>query len=107
MILFNNLLNIFFSILLLNGVGHMIKDHSDSERGNTLLPFNGLFFRLAPGGFLYAPRTDNDNTYQGFWYTTYETLAGMTNSSVGPPRGMDSMARRSMSYHGPRLARHI
>ena len=25
-------------ILRLYGVGHMVKDHSDSERGNTLLP---------------------------------------------------------------------
>ena len=32
-VLFNDALNTFY--LLLNGVGHMVKDHSDSERGNT------------------------------------------------------------------------
>ena len=30
-------------ILRLYGVGHMVKDHSDSERGNPLLPHMLLF----------------------------------------------------------------
>ena len=33
------------SILRLYGVGHMVKDHSDSERGNPLLP-HGLLFPI-------------------------------------------------------------
>ena len=37
--LFNDALNTFY--LRLYGVGHMVKDHSDSERGN-LLPPHGL-----------------------------------------------------------------
>ena len=35
-ILFNDALNTFY--LRLYGVGHMVKDHSDSERGNPLPP---------------------------------------------------------------------
>ena len=39
--LFNDTLNTFY--LRLYGIGHMIKDHSDSERGNTLPPHRLLF----------------------------------------------------------------
>ena len=35
-VLFNDALNTFY--LRLHGVGHMVKDHSDSERGNPLPP---------------------------------------------------------------------
>ena len=35
-VLFNDALNTFY--LRLYGVGHMVKDHSDSERGNALPP---------------------------------------------------------------------
>ena len=40
-VLFNDALNTFY--LRLYGVRHMVKDHSDSERGNPLLP-HGLLF---------------------------------------------------------------
>ena len=46
-ILFNNALNTFY--LRLYGVGHMVKDHSDSERGN-LLPRHGLLFPISSKG---------------------------------------------------------
>ena len=42
--LFNNTLNTFY--IQLYGVGHMVKDHSDSEKGNPLLPLHGLLFLL-------------------------------------------------------------
>ena len=38
--IFNDALNTFY--LQLYGVEHMIKDHSDSEKGNPLPPFRGL-----------------------------------------------------------------
>ena len=41
-------------ILRLYGVGHMVKDDSDSEGGNPLPP-HGLFFRLTARVLLYAP----------------------------------------------------
>ena len=43
--LFNDTLITFY--LWLYGVGHMVKNHSDSERGNPLLP-HGLLFLYAP-----------------------------------------------------------
>ena len=48
-VLFNDTLNTFY--LWLYGVGHMVKNHSDSEKGN-LCCYMGYFFRLAKG-FLY------------------------------------------------------
>ena len=50
-VLFNDTLNTFY--LRLYGFKHMVKDHSDSERGNPLLP-HGLLFRLAARVLLYA-----------------------------------------------------
>ena len=48
-VLFNDALNIFF--LRLYGVRHMVKDHSDSKRGNPLLP-HGLLFPISSKGSL-------------------------------------------------------
>ena len=43
----------FNTYLRLYGVRHMVKDHSDSEKGNPLPP-HGLSFRLAAMVPLYA-----------------------------------------------------
>ena len=51
--LFNDALNTFFN-LRLYGVRHMVKDHSDSERGYS--------FRLAARVLLYASSHTQDNT---------------------------------------------
>ena len=59
----------------LYGVGHMVKDHSDSERGNPLPPQRF---------FLYASSHRQDNTYHGLCYTSRGALAGTRNSSMGP-----------------------
>ena len=48
-VLFNDALNTFY--LWLYGVRHMVKDHSDSERGN-LLPPHGLLFPINSKGSL-------------------------------------------------------
>ena len=45
--LFNDALNTFY--LQLYGVGHMVKDHSDSERGN---PLPLLFLINSKGSFI-------------------------------------------------------
>ena len=57
--LFNDALNTFY--LWLNGVTHMVTDHSDSERGNPLPPHTdiGYSFRLAARVLLYASSQDN------------------------------------------------
>ena len=43
-VLFNNTLNTFYL--------HMVKDHSDSERGNLLLPHGLLFLINSKGSFI-------------------------------------------------------
>ena len=62
----------------------MIKDHSDSEKGNPLPPHR-LLYRLTPRVLLYAPSHRQDNTYHGLCYTSHGALAGTRNSSMGPP----------------------
>ena len=48
MFLFNDALNTFY--LRLYGVRHMVKDHSDSDRGNQLPP-HGLLFSINSKGY--------------------------------------------------------
>ena len=47
-VLFNEALNAFY--LRLYGVRHMVKDHSDSKRGNPLPPLHGLLFPISSKG---------------------------------------------------------
>ena len=49
-VLFNDALNTFY--LRLYGVGHMVKDHSDGERGNPLPPHGLLFTINSKGSFI-------------------------------------------------------
>ena len=50
MFLFNDALNTFY--LWSYGARHMVKDHLDSERENTL-PSHGLLFLIICNGFFY------------------------------------------------------
>ena len=49
-VLFNDALNTFY--LRLYGVTHMVKDHSDTERGNPLPPHRLLFPISSKGSFI-------------------------------------------------------
>ena len=49
-VLFNDTLNIFY--LRLYGVRHMVKDHSDSEKGNPLPPHRLLLSINSKGSFI-------------------------------------------------------
>ena len=49
-VLFNDALNTFY--LRLYGVRHMVKDHSDSEKGNLLPPHRLLFPISSKGSFI-------------------------------------------------------
>ena len=73
-----------YSYLWLYGVGHMVQDHSDSERANPLPP-HGLLFPINTRVILYAPFHRQDNTYHGLCYTSHGALAGTRNSSMSPP----------------------
>ena len=50
MFLFNDTLNTFY--LWLYGVRHMVKDNSDSEKGNLLPPHRLLFLISSKGSFI-------------------------------------------------------
>ena len=49
-VLINDALNTFY--LRLYGVTHMVKDHSESERGNLLPPHGLLFLISSKGSFI-------------------------------------------------------
>ena len=55
-VLFNDALNTFY--LQLHGIRLMVKDHSDSKRGNPLPPHGLLFLISSKGSFIYIiPQT--------------------------------------------------
>ena len=58
----------------LYGVGDMVKDHSDSERGNLLSP-HGLLFPISSKGFFYMHHPTNRTTH------TRKSLVGAGHSS--------------------------
>ena len=69
-VLFNDALKTFD--LRLYGVGHMVKDHSDSERENPLPPHGLLFPISSKGSFICTiPQT----TYHSLVYTSRGALA--------------------------------
>ena len=70
--------------LRLYGIGHMITDHSDSER-ETCCRHMGYSFRLTARDLLYALSHRHDRTYHSLCYTSRGALAGTRNSSKGPP----------------------
>ena len=71
--------------LRLCGIGHIVKDHSYSEREETHCRHMGYSFRLAARVLLYALSHRQDNTYHGLCYISHGALDGMRNISVGPP----------------------
>ena len=75
--LFNDTLNTFY--LWLYGIRHMVKYHTDSERGNPLPP-HGLLFSARV--LLYTPSHRQDCTYHSLCYTSRGALAGMRNICV-------------------------
>ena len=54
----------------------MVKDHSDSKRGNSLPPLHGLLFSISTNVLLYAPCHRRDGTYYGLSYTSHRAVAG-------------------------------
>ena len=60
-VLFNDALNTFH--LQLYGIRHMVKDHSDSERGKLLPPLHGLLFLISSKGSFICTSTGWNNGY--------------------------------------------
>ena len=66
-----NALNTFY--LQLHCVGHVVKNHSDSERGNPLLPLHWLFFMISSKvSFMWTSHIKH-STYHGLCYTKFKT----------------------------------
>ena len=78
-VLFNDILNTLY--LQLYGIGHLVKNHTDSERGNPLPPY-GLLFQ----GFcsMHHPTERKAHT-MAFVTPVVGALAGMRNSLMGSP----------------------
>ena len=53
----------------------MLKDHSDSERGNPLPP-RGLLFPINSKGYFICNIPQEDSTYHGLCYISRGALAG-------------------------------
>ena len=62
----------------LYGVRHMVKDHSDSEKGNPLPPHR-LLFPINSKGYFLAPSHRQDSICHGLCYTSRGALAGTRN----------------------------
>ena len=62
----------------------MVEDYS--VRGNPLPPLHELLFLISSkGSFLYAHSHRWHRTYHSLCCTSCGALAGMKNSSIGPP----------------------
>ena len=68
--------------------GYMVKDHSDSQIGNLLLPLHGLLFSISR----------QDSTYHGLYYTSPGTLTGLRNSSIVRDRCNDLSQHMQLLY---------
>ena len=66
-VLFHDVLNTF--ILQLNGIGHMVKDYSNSERENLLPPLHKLLFPIIRD-LIYTQSHRQDSTHHGLCYTS-------------------------------------
>ena len=60
-VLFNDALNIFY--LRLYGVRHMVKDHSDSEKGNLLPPHRLLLLINSKGSFICTREREREKCF--------------------------------------------
>ena len=81
-------------ILRLYGVRHMVKDHTDSDRGNPIEDNSkGSFYmhhptdRITHTTAFVTPVVPHrpDSTYHGLWYISRGTLDRIRTSSLGPP----------------------
>ena len=70
-VLFNDALNTFY--LRLYGIGHMVKDHRDNQRGNLLPALHGLLFLISSKIF-YMHHTKDRIAYTSLCYTSHGTL---------------------------------
>ena len=88
-VLFNDALNTFY--LRLNGVRHMVKNHSISEIGNPKPPHELL---------LYASSHRQDNTYHGLYCTAVKHWPEREIAQGVQHEGSSHCTMSERSYHG-------
>ena len=92
--LFNDTLNTFY--LRLYGVRHMVKDHSESERGNQLPP-HGLLFPINSKGYFICTIPDRIAQTMPFVKSVLGLWLEWEIFSICLPRGMDPKINHTMS----------
>ena len=100
-VLFNDTLNTFY--LQLYGVTHMVKDHSDSERGNPLPPHGLLFPISSKGSFICTIPQTGQHIPQRLLHLSWSTVWNEKQPNGSTPRRIDPTTHRTMSersYHG-------
>ena len=76
----------------------MVKDHSNSERGNPQPPLYGLLLPMSSKSSFICSIHRQGSTYPDLCYNTSRgTLTGTGNGSVGPSWGIDPTTHRTMS----------
>ena len=63
--------------------GYMVEDHSDSERGNLMLP-HGLLFPINSHGSFICTTPQTDNTYHGLCYISCGSLVAFKGVRFSP-----------------------
>ena len=84
---FNESLKIFY--LQLFGVGHIVKYHSNSEKGNTLPPLHSIFFPNSSKGSFIC-----------FGHMVKDHLVNEKKSTAGTTRTPRSIPQTGATYHG-------
>ena len=67
----------------------MVNDYLARENKPVATTTWATLFRVAAKYLLYVPSHRQDSTYHSLCYTSCGALAGMRNSLMGPPRGID------------------
>ena len=104
----NDALNTFY--LWLYGIKHMVTDHSDSKRGNPLMPPHGLLFPISSkGSFIciipqtgyYIPRPLLCQSWSTGWNenTQLPRTATCCNSFIGYAFQLATPIRHDTTYH--------
>ena len=104
-VLFNDAFNTFY--LRLYGVGHMVKDHSDSKRGNPMPP-DGLLFPISSKGSIiciipqtgwHIPRPLLHQSWSTGWNEKQLNGSTMKDQSDNPSHHEQTLLPRSYISH--------
>ena len=80
------------------GVQHMVKDHHSAREETSYYHYMDYSIWLAAKDLLYTPSYRQVNTYDSICCPYHVSLAGMRNSSLGPPWGINLMTHHTVSY---------